>query len=109
VEWAMKQSNEEILFSLTVNPITNSDTIKALAENENHLIADAARLHINNFYTEFDKCDAIAFPEEPSVRYATTTGLTVRATDAKQAYNAFNWLSDRATALLFRELCNHLL
>ena len=41
---------------------------------------------------------AIAFPEEPSVRYATTTGLTVRATDATQAYNAFNWLSEKATA-----------
>ena len=41
---------------------------------------------------------AIAFPEEPSVRYATTTGLTVRAEDAEQAYNAFNWLSDKATA-----------
>ena len=42
--------------------------------------------------------NAIAFPEEPSVRYATTTGLTVRAQDASQAYNAFNWLSDKATA-----------
>lgn len=41
---------------------------------------------------------AIAFPKEPSARYATTTGLTVRATDANQAYNAFNWLSERATA-----------
>ena len=40
----------------------------------------------------------IAFPEEPSVRYATTTGLTVRAEDANQAYNALNWLSDKATA-----------
>jgi MoxR-like ATPase len=42
--------------------------------------------------------NAIAFPDEPSVRYATTTGLTVRATDANQAYNAFNWLSEKATA-----------
>lgn len=41
---------------------------------------------------------AIAFPKEPSVRYATVTGLTVRAEDAEQAYNAFNWLSDKATA-----------
>ena len=39
-----------------------------------------------------------AFPEEPSVKYATTTGLTVRAEDAEQAYNAFNWLSEKATA-----------
>jgi len=42
--------------------------------------------------------ESIAFPEEPSVRYATTTALAVRATDANQAYNAFSWLSDRATA-----------
>ena len=41
---------------------------------------------------------AIAFPSEPSVRYATTTGLTVRAKDATQAYNGFNWLSEKATA-----------
>ncbi len=37
--------------------------------------------------------DAIPFPEEPSVRYATTIGLAVRANDAIQAYNAFTWLS----------------
>lgn len=42
--------------------------------------------------------NSIAFPEEPSVKYATITGLTVRAIDANQAYNAFNWLSDKATA-----------
>ena len=42
--------------------------------------------------------NAIAFPEEPSVRYATVTGLTVRAEDADRAYNAFNWLCDKATA-----------
>ena len=43
------------------------------------------------------KGKAIAFPKEPSVRYATTTGLTVRAQNADQAYNAFTWLSDKAT------------
>ena len=36
---------------------------------------------------------SIAFPEEPSVRYATTTGLTVRAIDANQAYNAYGHLT----------------
>ncbi len=35
----------------------------------------------------------IAFPSEPSVRYATTIGLAMRATDAEQAYNAFCWLA----------------
>jgi hypothetical protein len=40
----------------------------------------------------------IAFPTEPSVRYATTIGLTVRAANANQGYNAFTWLSEKATA-----------
>ncbi len=40
----------------------------------------------------------ISFPTEPSVRYATTTGLTVRAANASQAYSAFLWLSEKAAA-----------
>lgn len=40
----------------------------------------------------------IAFPAEPSARYATVVGLTVRAEDARQAYNAFCWLSNTAAA-----------
>lgn len=42
--------------------------------------------------------DQVAFPTEPSTRYATAIGLTVRAADANQAYNAFTWLSRVATA-----------
>jgi MoxR-like ATPase len=38
----------------------------------------------------------IAFPKEPSVRYATTVGLTMRAANAEQSYQAFRWLADRA-------------
>jgi MoxR-like ATPase len=41
--------------------------------------------------------DAIKFPTEPSAQYATAIGLTVRAADANQAYNAFLWLSQTAT------------
>lgn len=44
------------------------------------------------------KSDRIPFPSEPSARYATAIGLTVRAADANQAYNAFLWLSRVATA-----------
>jgi hypothetical protein len=44
------------------------------------------------------KGDSISFPTEPSTRYATAIGLTVRANDANQAYNAFLWLSRKATA-----------
>lgn len=39
----------------------------------------------------------ISFPKEPSVRYATTIGLAVRAGNAINGYNAFLWLSDKAT------------
>jgi AAA domain (dynein-related subfamily) len=39
----------------------------------------------------------INFPSEPSARYATAIGLTIRAQDAQQAYNAFTWLSQVAT------------
>jgi MoxR-like ATPase len=42
--------------------------------------------------------DRITFPSEPSGRYATAIGLTVRAEDAQQAYNAFTWLSRVAAA-----------
>jgi AAA domain (dynein-related subfamily) len=41
--------------------------------------------------------DKIDFPTEPSARYATAIGLTVRAADAQQAYSAFTWLSRVAT------------
>jgi AAA domain (dynein-related subfamily) len=41
--------------------------------------------------------DKINFPTEPSARYATAIGLTVRAADAQQAYSAFTWLSKVAT------------
>lgn len=34
----------------------------------------------------------LAFPDEPSARYATVIGLALRADAAAQAYNAFNWL-----------------
>jgi MoxR-like ATPase len=43
------------------------------------------------------KGSKVAFPKEPSARYATAIGLTVRAADAKQGYNAFKWLSEKAT------------
>jgi MoxR-like ATPase len=43
------------------------------------------------------KGDTIPFPSEPSIRYATTMGLAVRAGDATQAYNAFTWISQAAT------------
>lgn len=34
----------------------------------------------------------VPFPSEPSARYATVVGLTVRSTDVDRAYHAFQWL-----------------
>lgn len=40
----------------------------------------------------------IAFPQEPSVRYAATVGLTVRADTAEKAFAASVWLVEKAGA-----------
>jgi MoxR-like ATPase len=37
--------------------------------------------------------DELPFPEEPSIRYATTVGLTARATSAEAGYHALRWLT----------------
>ncbi len=37
------------------------------------------------------------FPDEPSLRYATTVALSLRATTVDQALAAFRWLADRAS------------
>jgi MoxR-like ATPase len=37
--------------------------------------------------------EAIPFPEEPSIRYATTVGLTARASSADAGYHGLRWLS----------------
>ncbi|MBA3469885.1 MAG: MoxR family ATPase [Herpetosiphonaceae bacterium] len=39
---------------------------------------------------------ALAFPLDPGARYASTIGLTVRATTADAAYRAFRWMSAKA-------------
>ncbi len=42
--------------------------------------------------------EKIAFPSEPSARYATTIGLTVRAGTAARGYRGFQWLAQKAPA-----------
>ena len=39
----------------------------------------------------------IPFPTEPSARYATVVGLSVRADSVDLAYNGFEWLIEKAT------------
>jgi MoxR-like ATPase len=38
----------------------------------------------------------IPFPDEPSVRYAAITGLTMRAEGTQAAFNAFRWVTQNA-------------
>ncbi len=40
--------------------------------------------------------DALAFPDEPSLGYATVTGLTLRARSAARAHQALRWLAAKA-------------
>lgn len=42
--------------------------------------------------------ESIAFPQEPSARYALVVGLTVRARNADEGAHAFRWLVERASA-----------
>ena len=44
------------------------------------------------------KGENIGFPTEPSARYATTIGLTVRARTAERGYEGFRWLAQKAPA-----------
>lgn len=39
----------------------------------------------------------VNFPDEPSIRYATTIGLTIRAQTVNEGHNGFRWLVDKAT------------
>ena len=45
---------------------------------------------------------AIAFPGEPSARYASVIGLAVRAENAQEAHHAFTWLANTAAAYSFK-------
>jgi hypothetical protein len=40
----------------------------------------------------------IAFPQEPSLRYAITVALTMRATSLQEGYRAFQWMAEKASA-----------
>jgi hypothetical protein len=50
------------------------------------------------------KGDTIVFPNEPSVRYATTVGLALRAKGVAEGFNAFKWLT-RTSGPEWVQLC----
>lgn len=41
--------------------------------------------------------EGVLFPQEPSLRYAVTIALTMRATGIQDSYNAFQWIADKAS------------
>ena len=48
--------------------------------------------------------EAVNFPSEPSLRYATVIGLVARTQDAQEGFNAFKWLS-RVASVEWVQLC----
>lgn len=67
-------------------------------------------------YRKLPDLDAIAlgkkgikFPDEPSVRYAVTIGLTVRASDPERANKIMEWASDEAPSEWFQLLASDIL
>ena len=71
-------------------------------------VGEAATAEFNAFVSLYDNLpnlreiltgngEHLTFSSEPSVRYATTIGLTVRAENINEAYNGFRWLTDKAT------------
>lgn len=52
---------------------------------------------------------AIEFPEEPSVRYAVTIGLTIRATNPDRANNILEWASQKAPTEWFQLLVSDII
>jgi len=82
-------------------------------------VGSAAALEFEAFeavYRKLPDLDAIAsgrkganFPDEPSVRYAVTIGLAIRANDPKRAQNVIEWASDKAPSEWFQVLTTDIL
>ena len=77
-------------------------------------VGSAAALEFEAFeavYRKLPDLDTIAagrkgaaFPEEPSVRYAVTIGLAIRATNPERAQNVIEWSSENAPSEWFQVL-----
>ncbi len=82
-------------------------------------VGSAAALEFEAFeavYRKLPDLDAIAagrkgvaFPDEPSVRYAVTIGLAIRATDPERAQNVIEWSSKNAPSEWFQVLTTDIL
>lgn len=82
-------------------------------------VGSAAAIEFEAFesvYRKLPDLDAIAagkrgikFPEEPSVRYAVTIGLTIRAADPERANTIMEWASFEAPSEWFQVLASDIL
>lgn len=85
-----------------------ANTLLSIGASIAPAVGDAAASEFDAFcevYSALPGIDAIlgtgganlAWPDEPSARYALTLGLALRADSAKKAVAGFGWLVDRAT------------
>jgi hypothetical protein len=82
-------------------------------------VGNAAAVEFDAFesvYRKLPDLDAIAagkrgikFPDEPSVRYAVTIGLTIRAVDSERANHIVEWASKEAPSEWFQVLASDIL
>lgn len=82
-------------------------------------VGNAAAVEFEAFesvYRRLPDLDAIAagkkgikFPEEPSLRYAVTIGLTIRAADSERANTIIEWASKEAPSEWFQVLASDIL
>jgi len=82
-------------------------------------VGNAAAVEFDAFesvYRNLPDLDAIAagkrgikFPDEPSVRYAVTIGLIIRAVDSERANNIIEWASKEAPSEWFQVLASDIL
>jgi MoxR-like ATPase len=89
--WAMASSLHTV--GLGIAPVVGA---AAAAEFEAFITLYASLVNLDTIL--HGDGGALPFPAEPSARYATVVGLTLRAADATQAYNAFQWLAGNAAA-----------
>jgi hypothetical protein len=96
-----------------------ASSLRAIGVPISSAVGTAAAIEFEAFesvYRKLPNLDAIAagkkdakFPEEPSVRYAVTIGLTIRASDPDRANNIMEWAGQEAPSEWFQVLASDIL
>lgn len=96
-----------------------ASSLRAIGLPISSAVGNAAAVEFEAFesvYRRLPDLDAIAagkkgikFPEEPSVRYAVTIGLTIRAADSERANTIIEWASKEAPSEWFQVLASDIL